>query len=177
MTTRETSRLQVDQAIGAYRADKTPAGLALALRSLRTFFGAFDPPDSDAPDEEGDHFILCRRLCGALEPVGFKEGTPEADELLDAAADELYQSMTESQFSSEPYPSGVLGQGRDSSLEGGGFLAVDLVKQQVLYHPTEPVVAEWSQPIRREAPKVGRNDPCPCGSSKKFKRCCLGVSA
>lgn len=29
-----------------------------------------------------------------------------------------------------------------------------------------------SKPIRREAPKVGRNDPCPCGSGKKFKRCC-----
>jgi len=22
--------------------------------------------------------------------------------------------------------------------------------------------------------KVGRNDPCPCGSGKKFKKCCLG---
>lgn len=27
-------------------------------------------------------------------------------------------------------------------------------------------------PVRREAPKVGRNDPCPCGSGKKFKQCC-----
>ena len=26
--------------------------------------------------------------------------------------------------------------------------------------------------FRRQAPKVGRNDPCPCGSGKKFKRCC-----
>jgi preprotein translocase subunit SecA len=25
--------------------------------------------------------------------------------------------------------------------------------------------------IRRELPKVGRNDPCPCGSGKKFKKC------
>lgn len=25
---------------------------------------------------------------------------------------------------------------------------------------------------RREEPKVGRNDPCPCGSGKKYKRCC-----
>ena len=24
------------------------------------------------------------------------------------------------------------------------------------------------------APKVGRNDPCPCGSGKKYKKCCLG---
>ncbi len=28
-------------------------------------------------------------------------------------------------------------------------------------------------PFEREADKVGRNDPCPCGSGKKFKRCCL----
>ena len=27
--------------------------------------------------------------------------------------------------------------------------------------------------LRREEPKVGRNDPCPCGSGKKYKRCCL----
>lgn len=30
--------------------------------------------------------------------------------------------------------------------------------------------------IVREAPKVGRNDPCPCGSGKKYKKCCgVGV--
>ena len=28
------------------------------------------------------------------------------------------------------------------------------------------------KPILREEPKVGRNDPCPCGSGKKFKKCC-----
>jgi preprotein translocase subunit SecA len=26
--------------------------------------------------------------------------------------------------------------------------------------------------IRLEHPKVGRNDPCPCGSGKKYKKCC-----
>lgn len=26
--------------------------------------------------------------------------------------------------------------------------------------------------FRREAPKVGRNDPCTCGSGKKYKKCC-----
>ena len=25
--------------------------------------------------------------------------------------------------------------------------------------------------VRREEPKVGRNDPCPCGSGKKYKKC------
>ncbi len=28
------------------------------------------------------------------------------------------------------------------------------------------------QPFKREAPKVGRNEPCPCGSGKKYKQCC-----
>ena len=27
-------------------------------------------------------------------------------------------------------------------------------------------------PYRREEPKTGRNDPCPCGSGKKYKKCC-----
>lgn len=27
-------------------------------------------------------------------------------------------------------------------------------------------------PMRRAGPKVGRNDPCPCGSGKKYKQCC-----
>ena len=26
--------------------------------------------------------------------------------------------------------------------------------------------------VRREQPKIGRNDPCPCGSGKKYKHCC-----
>ncbi|HWO18122.1 MAG TPA: preprotein translocase subunit SecA [Kofleriaceae bacterium] len=31
--------------------------------------------------------------------------------------------------------------------------------------------AEKAEPVRRERPKVGRNDPCPCGSGKKYKKC------
>ncbi len=35
------------------------------------------------------------------------------------------------------------------------------------YGPTRP------QQFVREHPKVGRNDPCPCGSGKKYKKCCI----
>lgn len=35
------------------------------------------------------------------------------------------------------------------------------------------VVDFVSDPIDRRIRKVGRNDPCPCGSGKKFKKCCL----
>jgi uncharacterized protein len=34
-----------------------------------------------------------------------------------------------------------------------------------------------TEPYHNPFRGVGRNDPCPCGSGKKFKRCCLGVSA
>ena len=29
-----------------------------------------------------------------------------------------------------------------------------------------------ARPVQRDTPKVGRNDPCPCGSGRKFKKCC-----
>ena len=31
---------------------------------------------------------------------------------------------------------------------------------------------EKNKPFHREKPKIGRNDPCPCGSGKKYKKCC-----
>jgi preprotein translocase subunit SecA len=31
-------------------------------------------------------------------------------------------------------------------------------------------------PVRRGGPKVGRNEPCPCGSGKKYKNCCGRVA-
>lgn len=37
--------------------------------------------------------------------------------------------------------------------------------------PTSETIESRPQPIRRGQPKVGRNDPCPCGSGKKYKKC------
>jgi len=50
----------------------------------------------------------------------------------------------------------ILSRGRESSQSGGG--------------ETEDGKGVT---VRREGKKVGRNDPCPCGSGKKYKRCCL----
>ncbi|MGH9717376.1 MAG: SEC-C metal-binding domain-containing protein [Candidatus Acidiferrales bacterium] len=30
--------------------------------------------------------------------------------------------------------------------------------------------------VRNIKTKIGRNDPCPCGSGKKYKRCCGGLT-
>lgn len=40
-----------------------------------------------------------------------------------------------------------------------------------LYEDEETDQARQQQPFVREQPKVGRNDPCPCNSGKKFKQC------
>lgn len=41
--------------------------------------------------------------------------------------------------------------------------------------PSYPSMAEkyGLTPFQREPIKIGRNDPCPCGSGKKYKKCCL----
>ncbi len=42
---------------------------------------------------------------------------------------------------------------------------------EALAADNEANAATGHQPKRREVPKVGRNDPCPCGSGKKYKHC------
>ena len=48
--------------------------------------------------------------------------------------------------------------------------------QRMLHQPTATEetasVRKTLPPIVRDRPKVGRNDPCPCGSGKKYKHCC-----
>ncbi len=43
-------------------------------------------------------------------------------------------------------------------------------QQQELQYQTGPAQAEAPRPVRTGA-KIGRNDPCPCGSGKKYKKC------
>ena len=46
----------------------------------------------------------------------------------------------------------------------------DLLEPLPHWHTTAPTLR--TEPIRRTAPKIGRNELCPCGSGKKFKKCC-----
>jgi uncharacterized protein len=43
-------------------------------------------------------------------------------------------------------------------------------------HRQADIGATFTPEPRRSAPKVGRNYPCPCGSGKKYKRCCGGAT-
>lgn len=39
-------------------------------------------------------------------------------------------------------------------------------------HEHGPDCDHGPMPYVRESPKIGRNEPCSCGSGKKFKKCC-----
>jgi len=45
------------------------------------------------------------------------------------------------------------------------------------YHPGSGAPAKPAAPARGRGEKVGRNDPCPCGSGRKYKNCCLHKDA
>ncbi len=64
------------------------------------------------------------------------------------------------------------------------FYAPDAIKQrqrrwlreEMEWEEREPLPSHnWTpvETITRDQPKIGRNDPCPCGSGKKYKKCCL----
>lgn len=86
-------------------------------------------------------------------------------------------AMEEQQFSSVFNPQDETLEHRDYSA-----LGVSSAGQDEVYSPAQSKSAQAGMftaetpgkaaPVHREEPKVGRNDPCPCGSGKKFKKCC-----
>jgi preprotein translocase subunit SecA len=65
---------------------------------------------------------------------------------------------------------------QNPSAFGGGSPAPDASGKKASDVVSEAAAATEAQakakPVRT-GPKVGRNDPCPCGSGKKYKHCCL----
>ena len=60
---------------------------------------------------------------------------------------------------------------QDTSAFGAGAPPVkDKAASDVVSEAAQQL--EKAKPVRSTGPKVGRNDPCPCGSGKKYKQCC-----
>ncbi len=61
-------------------------------------------------------------------------------------------------------------------IEGGGSLLQQAAAAQAPAgrgsNVDLPKPQDAPKPVKRDMPKVGRNEPCPCGSGKKFKKCC-----
>ncbi len=63
-------------------------------------------------------------------------------------------------------------QTQHADATGAGFASAARERAQAGAAPGQPAAAEpGAATFRHAQPKVGRNDPCPCGSGKKFKQC------
>ena len=66
---------------------------------------------------------------------------------------------------------------RRMEADGVNFKSIRQMKKWMKEHETE-LRAEGNpeqhhvETVVHEGPKIGRNDPCPCGSGKKYKKCC-----
>ena len=62
---------------------------------------------------------------------------------------------------------------------GGGDTDLDLLESVCVQHEIDHLNGmrildrAMELTIRRDKPKIGRNEPCPCGSGKKYKKCCI----
>lgn len=101
---------------------------------------------------------------------------------LDVVHTDWFEAVDQEEFEELFYPLMALG-GMFDDEENGGIalelddqeiqeLAADLpVAVQDIYRYWQAIIRK-PQTVRRNGQKIGRNDPCPCGSGKKYKACC-----
>ena len=97
-----------------------------------------------------------------------REGFRLFDEMLSSVRNKVTDIVFKARLSAEAEMESVyqVSQLVHEQLSGYDDLARDMAAQQAAAE------AQRVQTIIRDQPKVGRNDPCPCGSGKKFKKCC-----
>jgi len=92
----------------------------------------------------------------------------DADQATAAAFDGLLDLIEIADADADRRPSDRPAIAADASEQIAGWVRT-LNRWRVAHDPA-PRAIEWGPPVA--ARKVGRNDPCPCGSGKKYKRCC-----
>ena len=101
---------------------------------------------------------------------------------LDIVPTDWFEAVAQEEFEDLFYPIMALGGIYDD--EENGEVILHLNEKELtqlesdLPHVLLDIYWYWQaiinkpQTVRREGEKVGRNDPCPCGSGKKYKACC-----
>ena len=101
---------------------------------------------------------------------------------LDIVPTDWFEAVDQKEFEDLFYPIMALGGIYDD--EENGEVILHLNEKELtqlesdLPHVLLDIYWYWQaiinkpQTVRREGEKVGRNDPCPCGSGKKYKACC-----
>jgi HEAT repeat protein len=180
----QTDNAKVFQAIETLYAD--PRGRAQALKAMgRSFdkrFAAYPPRHLDDPDS-----AVKRQAIWAIGYLNLQGEAPRLTAFFDN--DEF---RTDALFAYALSVPGETSPGRIRSLlnkiddAAGGFkpdeeeLVEIALDQRLILHGKNPVFSKEDEESDEEESeiadvipaKAGRNDPCPCGSGKKYKKCC-----
>jgi uncharacterized protein len=71
-----------------------------------------------------------------------------------------------------PYKEAISAQQRERLIVGAAAGVIGIYRYFKAQRALENESFDSVTTFRRNMPKIGRNDPCPCGSGKKFKQCC-----
>ena len=71
-----------------------------------------------------------------------------------------------------PYKEPISAEAREKLIVGAAAGVTGIYRHFKTQRLVENQLFGNTATVRRGAPKIGRNDPCPCGSGKKFKHCC-----
>jgi preprotein translocase subunit SecA len=97
-----------------------------------------------------------------------REGSRMFEEMLDSIEDRVTDIIFKVHLEAGARARSVWNVSATSHDEVGQFAMAERQRAAAQAPQGEPVVKQ----IKLEQPKVGRNAPCPCGSGKKYKKCC-----
>jgi len=134
-----------------------------------------------------DHLYAMDQLRGSVGLRAYGQRDPileykrEGFEMFQSMFDSIYQEVAELVFKLRPVSEHVRMKGVFDSvpqnLIHSDFSSLNRQPPSAAIArnfgaPEEEEPSSKPQPVSRAGEKVGRNDPCPCGSGKKYKKCC-----
>ena len=127
-----------------------------------------------------DHLLAMDHLRSAVGLQGYAQKDPKVEykrlgrELFDQMWESINERVTDLVFRIEQLDEGFVGSTwvETSATHADASSASDIGQQQEAAIESSEGPVDF-QPARRVGPSVGRNEPCPCGSGKKYKKCCM----
>jgi preprotein translocase subunit SecA len=127
-----------------------------------------------------DHLLAMDHLRSAVGLQGYAQKDPKVEykrlgrEQFDQMWTSINERVTDLVFRIEQLDEGFVGSTwvESSATHADASSTADIGRQQEAAIESSEGPVDF-KPARRVGPSVGRNDPCPCGSGKKYKKCCM----
>ncbi|MEE9154036.1 MAG: preprotein translocase subunit SecA [candidate division NC10 bacterium] len=127
-----------------------------------------------------DHLLGMDHLKEGIGLRGYGQRDPlveykrEGFELFDALVDRVKEQTVQYLFRLQPTIADLAAEvsAEAETPSGIGRTAPQVRKQPVRSAPKQSLKPSLAPAVAVKAGKVGRNEPCPCGSGKKYKKCC-----